>query len=207
MKNIILSVVMVAALIAGGVGGVFANWSDEETGTICFTAGFNNLEVDIDGEVIDPLNGAELVCQSHLEPGDSGSSYISLHAYSDDSPVTLIVTSHVLDLENGCLEPEETVGDDPNSDVGELSGFLHIVLTLDDMDATDGPGAAVEIYNGTAYDLMTVGSAQMEMITCHTYHVTIDWDMTGATPGDANVCMTDSVSGVITFTASNEPPT
>ncbi len=146
MKNIFLSVVVIAALAVAGVGGTLAQWQNEPLeGDYLWDAGFLNLVVDIEGRWLEPVRDAEgdlsigdLINEDQLMPGDTGHRTFSLHAFAD--PATgyhahLTVTGTADNFENGVQDPELAAGDDllnasPND--GELADFLVIKLWWDE---------------------------------------------------------------------------
>ena len=60
MRNIFLSVVIVAALVVAGIGGTLADWTEDDSGDYCFSAGYLNLRVD-KGQMDDPNNPGEFL--------------------------------------------------------------------------------------------------------------------------------------------------
>lgn len=73
MKKIVISLMMIAVVIGlVGASGSIANWVEDEEATLCFDAGYLDLELDVDGVWVEPGTIPELFCGSFLEPGDFG---------------------------------------------------------------------------------------------------------------------------------------
>ena len=217
MKNIFLSVVVVAALVVAGIGGTLADWVDTDQGDYCLNAGYLNLVIDIDGIILDDEPGdggdqyfGEVFCESVIEPTDSGSTTLSFHVMGDQSIESgeLYVRGTWSDDEGSYLEPEYTAGD-MTDDEGELQDFLIITIWWDDND--DGVVDATEtvIYTGSLEDLMDcIGNDPTdphyigELTECVTYYLGVKWELPGYdVEPNVNQCMTDSVGGFLYFSA------
>ena len=218
MKNIILSLMMVAVLVTAGVGGVFAGWEEDEVAGYCFGAGMMNLEIDLDGKIYDPFSDdlgspRKIICAEGIEPGDNGKVTVSLHVTSDPSSADYYTTvaigaSSLLDDENTLVKPEETAGDTTPGSAGigggELDDFLVITLWWD----TDNDGTGdVQIWTGTYAALVSQSQpVTLCLRSCETHYVLVEWELadygsTQSPDSEVNKCMTDSLGGRITFHA------
>ena len=218
MKNVLLSVVVIAMLVAGGVGGTLAGWQDEEYGEYCFTAGMLDLQIDLDGDVFepfsdDPQNPRDIICEDGIEPGDSGDVMVSMHVYSDpygEDYYTLVTinATNLQDSDNGGVGPEIQAGDqttgNPGAGEGELDDFLLITLSWD--YNCDNVSDAVFWGPDTHANLIQEPPITLALYHCETCCVVIDWELAGygsdqSPDSEVNLCMTDSLGGHIVFTA------
>ena len=223
MRNIVLSLILVVALLAGGITGAFATWVDDgDDYGVCWTAGFVDIRVDLSVDGVDTWldPGDDLICETHLEPGDSGEITLSLHVNSDrdPEPVDVTISATITDFENGQVEPEVSAGDDsPGVSDGELSEFLAIKIWVDEgytagwqghgNDTEEGDNIWQDgecVYYEDTLANLALDSLQFQMIPCDVWYIGISWLVTGTTPGDADVCMTDSVSGTVTISAAQQ---
>lgn len=223
MRNILLSLVMVAVLVAGGVGGTLADWRESDHGDYCWDAGYLNLVIDFDGVEVDLDYVGDLICENDIEPGDCGEETLSFHlkgAPASGHYGTLAVTGTLDDFENTCVEPEKTAGDTSQAaeDDGELDNVLGIKMWVDDGDNVWEWGECI-IYCGTFADLVTCASSLDPIVIpldiCTDYYLGVKWvlpyyDTTywggpctygPFTEAQINQAMTDSLSGIVTFTA------
>ena len=195
MRNILLSLVMVAVLVAGGVGGVFADWVEDDESGYCWTAGSLNLKIDIGGIggiVYDQQDVPDIICESGLEPGDCGEETVSFHIEGDPASgyyANLTISGTCDNKENGMIEPEETAGDTtggiPGMGNGELGDYLVLKLWCDDGDnifqMDEHPGI---LFYGTFNDLMDDIANNPSMLTaqldiCTVYYLGIEWEIAG----------------------------
>ena len=215
MKNIFLSVVVVAALVVAGIGGTLADWVDMDEGDYCLDAGYLNLVVDIDGVILDEDPGTggdqyygQIFCESMMEPGDSGSTTLSFHVYGDMSIEAgdLYVYGDWDDDEGTYLEPEETAGD-TTDDEGELQDFLTLTIWWDTNDDGIVDIGETIIATGSVEDIFDcIGDDPNdpyyigELTECVEYYIGIKWELPSyATAPNVNQCMSDSISGDIQF--------
>lgn len=104
MKNIIISLAIIAAVGAVVVGATTAYFSDTEVSTgNTFTAGTLNLVVDIDGQIQEPLAGP-IFSERDMKPGDTGEKTLSFHV--DNDACLFAYYDLTSDSENTCVEPE-----------------------------------------------------------------------------------------------------
>ena len=218
MKNILLSVVVIAMLVAGGVGGTLAGWQDEEYGEYCFTAGSLDLQIDLNGEVFEPFsddlqNPRDIICEDGLEPGDSGNVSVSMHVISDpagEGYYTLVTVdvSSLQDCDNGPAGPEVQAGDNttgiPGADEGELDDFLMITLSWDE-DCNGTPDTLI-VGPVTYASLVSGAPITLCLFSCENCCVIVEWELAGygsaqSPDSEVNLCMTDSLGGRVTFTA------
>ncbi|UCH42967.1 MAG: hypothetical protein JSW16_00020 [Dehalococcoidales bacterium] len=209
MRNILLSVVVVAALVVAGIGGTLADWVEDDHGSYCLTAGYLNLRVDIDGNWImegpytadqDPEGVGvpmayyaddlgELICESGIEPGDSDETTLSFHIYGDTSitGAKVTVSGTIESLENTVVEPEITAGDrtfGAGPDQGELDDFMQIMIWLElDGDNTYEDGEVL-LYEGSWAGLIAClendpSQLEFELVKCVTYYVGFAWELPG----------------------------
>jgi len=230
MKAILYSL-MVIALVGGMVGtGLFAHFTDTETSEgNTFQAGSIDLRIDVDGQWYNgnpfPLWGDHV--DPDIKPCMGGEETISLHNDGmNDAELVEIIITVTEDAENGCIEPEITAGDDPDSDNGELDEFLHVTVWKDMYDEggvdLDGDGV-VEFpgdnifdeteeevladdmiadiladlgYNGPGAYTMTL-TEPMSLPVCEVKYLGMAWHFDQ--PDDVNLSMTDSFGGTFTF--------
>src|SRR3989338_8227015 len=123
MKNIIVSLSIIAAIAAIAVGATAAYFNDTETSKDnIFTAGSIDLTVDSQGSSYNgnDLSGSNFSARNltnehffvfeDIKPGDYGISNISLHAASNPAYACLLVTNKE-DDENVVVDPEIEAGD------------------------------------------------------------------------------------------------
>ena len=228
MRNIFLSVVIVAALVVAGIGGTLADWVEDDYGQFCWDAGYLNLKVDVDGTWLTTLatfdvdgdgdvdaddwyysdDLGELICQSNIEPTDSGKTSLSFHIEGDSTITGAKVTvgGTIDSLENGMVEPEITAGDTTAIE-GELDDFMNIKLWIElDNDGTCEAGDVV-LYDGPIAGLIDCiennpEQLQFELVKCTVYYLVIEWELPGYdVEPNVNQCMTDSLGGNVLFTA------
>ena len=235
MKSIFLSVAVIGALVVAGIGGTFADWVEDDHGGYCFTNGFVNLVVDVNGVWDDVDDIGEIICETGLEPGDSGEVTLSFHAYGDPASghyATVSINGTCDSFELGCVEPEETEGDatcGSGSDQGELQDYLVMFIWEDMYDSGDNvtpPGDNVwqeeeerVIFCGTFADLIG-GSTTFDVDICEEYYVGVAWEIANygesycgngcaITPSlnrEVNKSMTDKLSGTVYFTVTGPFP-
>jgi predicted ribosomally synthesized peptide with SipW-like signal peptide len=133
-KKILISLCVIAAVAAIGIGGTIAYFSDTETSTgNTFTAGELDLIVDINGQDQNPLT-QKLFDLSDMKPGDKGEVTVSLKV--DNNPACGKVSINVTeDLDNSCTEPEGKDENKPTAGLcdatGELNDAVNWMIWLD----------------------------------------------------------------------------
>ena len=205
MKNVFLSVVIIAALAVAGIGGTLAQWQvDPVEGTYNWDAGYLDLKVDIEGiwQVPDAEGHVgSLINVDTIMPGDTGHTTFSLHAEgapATDHHAILTVTGTADNFEYGVKNPELVAGDDSadgGSNDGELADFLVIKLWFDegltpgwqgrDVDPEEGDNIfqhdfETAIYWGTFAELITantLGPEEIELAICEIIYIGLDWTL------------------------------
>jgi len=134
--KILLSLSVIAAVVAIAIGGTVAYFSDVETSTgNTFTAGTLDLAIDVDGvwygdepeETVPAFFN-----QSDIKPGTSGEKTISFHVTND--AWLCAYTKKTTDDDVSCTEPEAAAGDTTcgAGEDGELDEYLDIVIWFDE---------------------------------------------------------------------------
>ena len=77
------------------------------------------------------LDGHHFFSIDDLKPGDHGKDIISLHVESNDAYACLEIKNKV-NLENVCIDPEISAGDNPASEIGEIGDLVQIFAWKDD---------------------------------------------------------------------------
>lgn len=206
-KKILISLSIIGAAVAVGIGATTALFNDPETssGNI-FTAGILDLKVDskcsyngveqTDCTWIEPKNleSEDLFFNyKDLKPGDYGENTISLHVEDNDAWVCGEV-SNLTSLENSCSEPE--IGAEPNcesDDVGELQNALVWNVWKD--DGAGGGVAGDNIQNGTEQTLASGNPTEGVLAL---------YDSTTGSPLAGNVTSYIGVSWSFPKTSGNE---
>ncbi len=217
MKKMVVSLMVIASVLALIGGGVYAVLSDTETSTgNTFTAGTLNLQVGS----ADPCT--ETITVANLEPTDTGNAatWLVKNLGSLSGNLTIAVSA-ITDNENTRSEVETAAGD--TTDVGgELGALLKVAIWMDadksgDWSSGDyylkSDGTKVDWQSGTglptaAYDALdnyTETWTNVQTVAAVTdagnFRVEYDWPDGGA--GD-NVAQSDSCVFSITFTL-NQP--
>lgn len=186
MKKLLMTLV-VFGLIAALAGGVLAAYSDSETSQgNTFTAGSLDLKVNGNDDPDVPAL-IEWGPECNL-PGSKGATDIKVTNVGECDGIADIHIISIKDLENGCIEPEVTAGDDPASDVGELSPYLYIDLHYN--GATIVPPTPIQDLVSKDIDLGPLAAGETAVITI-TYGISED---------APNNTMTDQVLVDIEFT-------
>ena len=205
MKNIFLSIVVICALAVAGVGGVLADWTESDSGDYCFTAGYLNLVLDVNGSAIDQDDIGSIICAEGFEPGWHMEKTLSFHVYGDDTVTgaNLSVNSTFLNDEMTRYEPELTAGDTTTVG-GELQNFLKVTIWDDtDADHVKDVGETV-IYDDVSLSTVMAGLPfQMQLTKCVDYFFGISVRLPSyAEAPSVNQCMSDKVWGTVTFTVT-----
>lgn len=148
MKKLLLSIMVLAAVVAGVVGATSAYFSDTETSTgNIFEAGRIDLQIDNSSWLNGVYNTetswdlrnltSELFFNFRdIKPGDWGEDTVSMHV--DDNPSWVCANITLTQAaENGVGEPETSDGDSPvliGPWDGELDNQLNWVFWADDGD-------------------------------------------------------------------------
>ena len=205
MRNIFLSVVIVAALVVAGIGGTLADWTEDDHGDFCWYAGFLNLKVDraqagepvyimqladfdIDGNtILDDWYYADdlgtIICDHNMEPGNGGEETLSFHIEGDSTiaGADLTVTGTLTQAENGMQEPEITAGDNTPLE-GELADFLYIRIWVEEDGNNvynEGPTECI-LYEGTLAGLVACagsGVPSFYLEKCNVYFLGVQWEL------------------------------
>lgn len=147
-KQIIISLIAIGVIVAAGIGGTVAYFSDTETSVgNTFTAGSIDLGIDNDSYYngvystgtswlltydLDDEGGPYFYFNfEDLKPGDWGEDTISLHVNNNDAWVCADVTL-TSDNENDIVEPEADLGD--TAPDGELADEVYFIWWADDGD-------------------------------------------------------------------------
>lgn len=214
MKKIFLSVVIICALAVAGIGGVLADWVEDDYGDYCASAGYLNLVVDVDNVILDNDAGTggdqyvgQLVCDNNLEPGMGDEVTLSFHVHGDATILgaNLYISGTILDDEGLYLEPEHTAGDLTPND-GELQDFLLMKLWWDDGDNIYQAGEGI-IFEGTLTELLCcIGGPAGDgyfvgfLDECVDYYIGVEYHLaTYVEDPDVNQVMDDEVCGNIYF--------
>ncbi len=214
MKSKILASIMaigLAAMMAGA--GALAVFSDTEASRgNTFTAGELDLKIDAeseyyrDGDLYETIsleeddygniemeqNPGVIFDFSDVKPGDWGKAEISLHVYDNPAHIWMSVPT-LVDREVSVNEPELEAGDNPESEVGELSQNIQVTV----LDWADS-----EVFSGTLNELHNLDNAYLGVIdNCTTYWLTMEWEV----PVEVgNIIQSDSVEFDIEFYAEQE---
>ena len=204
MKNVFLSVVIIAALAVAGVGGTLAQWQvDPVEGDYNWDAGYLDLKIDVEGIWLVPdATGhvGSLINEDSIMPGQTGHTTFSLHA--EAAPATgyhanLTVTGTADNFEYDVKNPELVAGDDSTtggSNDGELADFLVIKLWWDEGSTPGWQGRTEDpqegdnlyqhfetpIYWGTFADLITANQLEtqvLELAICEVIYIGLDWTL------------------------------
>jgi len=144
-KKILISLSVIAGVIALVAGGTIAFFSDTETSSgNTFMAGSIDLKIDnecsYNGQQVqdctwleekDLEEGDVFFNFTDLKPGDYGEDTISLHVHDNDA-WGRIRLANVEDKDNTCTEPEKE--DEPNCEQdedGELDENMEVMIWLD----------------------------------------------------------------------------
>lgn len=182
-KKILISLSTIAAVAAIVIGGTVAYFSDTETSSgNTFTAGSLDLKVnDKEGSAVDKITITD------AKPGDSGSyTWIAKNVGTIAGNLSLVV-SNITNDDNGCTEPETTVGDGScgNSE-GELGQYIDVILKV------AGNSIATTTLNllpGTYSNVANLGPNG-------TVNVTLEWSIHSSV---GNIIQSDSAVFDITF--------
>jgi len=229
-KKILISLAVICAAAAIAVGATTAFFSDTETSTgNTFTAGSLDLKIDSDCM----YNGMECIeghwgqtgmpcsCNfeltdltdqtffnfSDIKPGDNGEDTISIHVYDNPAWVCAEI-SNLTDLENGCNEPEKAEETGCEADnIGELDNNVEFDIwrdyncnnIYDENDYYLVQDSPVSTGIWPIADSTTGGGAVLP--GDNDYCIGIAWSVD---PSVTNLIQSDSFSGDITFTATQE---
>jgi len=190
MQKKILVSMMVIGLVATLAGaGLYAYFSDTETSTgNKFTAGTLDLELGAaEGSVVKLDVGP-------MAPGDIGSNtWIAKNVGSITGNLSFTVSS-ITNLDNGQNEPELAAGDDA-SDVGELGGYLYVVLWVD-LDGDGVKDVGEVLYSGTLNGMAGTYSNVAILPKEWSAPIILEWSID---TGVGNIIQSDSASFDITF--------
>jgi hypothetical protein len=217
MKNILISLMTIGVVGAAMGGGIYAVFSDAETGAATFTSGTLNLQVGS----ADPCT--ENVTISNLKPTDTGNAATWLTTNIGSINGVLDITlGAITNNENTRSEVETAAGD--TTDVGgELGTLLRVAFWMDtNMDGTwssndyylSSGGTRVSWVSGTtlpsaAYDILdnyasrSWASLQTVNGTADAGNFRVEYNFPNGGSGDSVTQSDGSVIG-ITFILNQE---
>ena len=198
MRKILSSIFIIALIASVAFGATRAYFSDTETSTgNTFSAGTLDLKLDSGDE------NKVAFTVTNMKPDDTYSYKYTLRNAGTISGYLDLEGIAVASDENGCNEPETTVGDttcgDPGAGDGELDDLLKARLYWDyDCEADFDIGTDDEIYNDTVgfindsydEDKLLVGGGSDSCIV-----VSFDW----TSSSNDNLGHGDSLTFNITF--------
>jgi predicted ribosomally synthesized peptide with SipW-like signal peptide len=146
----VISLALASSLIGGGV---YAYFSDSEGSTNnTFTAGSLDLKVNgVDDEFLVPMTVED------MKPGSATTSPWRLTNAGSISGIASFHVDYIEDSENFVYEPEDDVGDDPASDIGELSRFLSVRIWIDENNDSLFDEDEELVFQGYLYELIRDG--------------------------------------------------
>ncbi|TSD01889.1 MAG: hypothetical protein Athens071425_292 [Parcubacteria group bacterium Athens0714_25] len=229
MKKILFSLGTIGVASIVLVGGTMSFFGDTEKSVgNTFSASAIDLKVDYQCSGVDcSFSERDLVdnrpffSEYSVTPGDSRSSAISWHVYSDNAWGRISLSS-LYDWENSCGEPEEkedsTCGD-PGMEEGEFGEKLLFTFWMDEGEISgwqcstnmpacaSDPGEGNKIMDGAERALLEDVSASNihnigwivlpeEIVASSTYYLGIKWSLP---ENEGNILQGDSVSGKITM--------
>ena len=214
-KQILLSILVVATLVALVSGATFAYFSDTETSSgNTFTAGTLDLTIDnecyYNDEKLDEctwglrsLDGEKFFNFNDVKPGHHGEDTISLHVTND--AWVCVRVYNLKNYENGCNEPEGYVDGtcgNPGEGEGELQDHLFFTVWRDDdcnNKLDDGEQVLVEDQKAKEVTWAIADSTTGEPLRfCNVYCIGVKWYVV---PETGNEAQSDGLTADVKFWA------